>query len=345
MTKDIFNSIKSLSSSLIAEEARERGIKVNHINKYQKKMAFLELSYRKHYEYIVAQDSSKTSYAAYYAQKNKALTKSLLSRAKINVTKGKLFFKENICEMSEFLDKIKYPIVVKPHDGGHGDQVFVGIKDKSSCEEIVKNIFKKRDYVLIEEMFFGTEYRILATRNKVVAVTNRVPANIIGDGVHTIKELINIKNSDPRRGDDHDKALIKIKIDSDVLRNLKKQKLKLGSIVKNEKTVFLRKISNISAGGDSIDVTDIVHPDIKKIAIKAIKAIPGLIYGGVDFMTDKDISKKPTIKSYIIIEINSSPGIFIHHCPYRRKPKNVAKEIIDILFPEIKRKYIGKTNG
>ncbi|MCK4525719.1 MAG: cyanophycin synthetase, partial [Candidatus Andersenbacteria bacterium] len=253
---------------------------------------------------------------------------------------GKLFFKDDIRKISKFTDKIKYPIVVKPYDGTHGNLVFIGIRNKEDCEKAVKKILKENEYVLIEKMFIGTEYRIFATRNKFIAATNRVPANIIGDGIHTVRDLVNIKNSDPRRGDDYDKALIKIKIDKNLLNNLKKQKLKLSSIIKNKKIVYLRNTSNLSTGGDSVDVTDQIHPDIKKIAVKAVRAIPGLAYAGVDFMTNKDISKKPTKNSYIIIEINSSPMISMHHSPYQGKSRNVAKEIIDILFPETKRKYV-----
>ena len=101
--------------------------------------------------------------------------------------------------------------------------------------------------------------------------------------------------------------------------------------------IYLRKNSNLSTGGDSIDITDIIHPDFKKIAIKTIHAIPGIVYAGIDLMTDKDISKKPTRNNYIIIEMNLSPGIFMHHFPYKGRSRNVAKEIIDMLFPENKK--------
>ncbi len=126
-------------------------------------------------------------------------------------------------------------------------------------------------------------------------MTNRDPANVVGDGIHNIKELIKIKNSDPNRGKKNEKPLTKIKIDNITRQNLVEQNIKLNYIPAKGKKIYLRKESNISTGGDSIDVTDQVHSDLKKIAVASVKAIPGLAYAGVDLMTNKDISKKPII--------------------------------------------------
>jgi len=342
MRSNSIKNIRSLSTVLLAEEAMKRNIKVEHINNYQEGMAFLELSYKKHFEYIIGQSSSQTSDSACYAVKNKSLTKSLLIKAGVNVAKGKLFRKNNINEVDKFIDKIKYPIVIKPFDGAHGDLVFIGIKTKNDFDKKIKKIFQKHKYVLVEKEFSGKEYRFIATANKIIAVTFRDPANIIGDGIHNIKDLIKIKNMDLLRGEDCSSPLVKIKIDKILKKYLTDQKLNINCILAKDVKVYLRKESNISKGGDSIDFTDQVHPAFKKIVISAVEAIPGLAYGGVDLMTNKDISKKPTKNSYVIVEINSSPGIDIHHFPYKGKPRNVAKEIIDILFPETKGKYIEK---
>ncbi len=334
---NIFKNIRSLSTILLVKEATKRNIEVEHINNYQEGMTFLELLYKGHFEYIVGQSSSKTSYTAYYAQKNKALTKSLLSRAKINVSKGKLFHKNNISEAHRFIKEIGYPVVIKPFDGAHGDLVFIGLKNKKDSDEAIKKIIKKSDHALIEKEFKGKEFRFITTTSKVLAVTYRDPANVVGDGTHNIRELIKIKNKDPKRGEKNEKPLTKIKIDNITRQNLVEQNIKLDHIPTKGKKIYLRKESNISTGGDSIDVTDIVHPELKKIAVKSVKAIPGLAYAGVDLMTNKDISKKPTKSSYIIVELNSSPGIYPQHFPYQGKPRNVAKGIIDILFPETKK--------
>lgn len=336
-------TIEKLSSIILADEAIKRGIKISHINKRQRGMAFLKLSYKRHIEYIVGQGTSKTSYPGYYALQNKALTKLFLGLAKINVSKGEIFSKENINEISNYAKKINYPVVAKPYNGSHGSLVYINIQNENEFIKAAKKILKTTEYVLVEKMFFGTEYRMIASRDKFITAANRIPANVIGDGVHTIKELVEIKNNDPRRGFGHEKSLLKIQIDKNVLETLKEKNIKLDYVAKKGRIIYLRKNSNISTGGDSIDVTDKIHPELKKIAVRAIRAIPGLEYGGIDVLTNMDISKKPTKKSYIVIEVNLSPMISMHHFPYEGKPRNVAKEVIDILFPETKRKYIGKT--
>ena len=343
MKHNIMRNIRSVSSALLANEAKRRGIKVEHINNYQKEMAFLELSYKNHFEYLLGEKSSKTSVTASEATENKALTKSLLKKENINIAKGKLFERScSINEIHEFIEKTGYPIVIKIFNGAHGNSVFIGLKNKKDCEKAIGCILKKNDYVLIEEEFKGKEFRFITTAKKVLAVTYRDPANVVGDGIHNIKELVKIKNSDPMRGEKNEKPLTKIKIDNITKQNLFEQNIKLDYVPEKEEKIYLRKESNISTGGDSIDVTGQVHPELKRIAIRAVRAIPGLAYAGVDLMTNRDISKKPTKNSYIIVELNASPGIYPQHFPYQGKPINVAKEIIDILFPETKGKYVGK---
>ena len=300
-------------------------------------MSFLELSYKKHFEHIIGQNISKTSTTANYAEDNKVLTKTLLSRKKISVAKGKLFQRNEINEAYKFIKEIGYPVVIKPVDGAHGNLVFIGLKNKKDCDLAIKSIFQEKKFILVEKEFKGKEFRFIVSRDKVFAVTNRDPANVVGDGVHNIRELVKIKNKDSKRGEDSSSPLVKIKIDSITKRNLIEQNIKTDYVPTQNEKIYLRKESNISTGGDSVDVTDLVHPELKKIAIDAVKAIPGLAYAGVDLMTNKDISEKPTKNSYIILEMNASPGIDIHHFPYKGKSRDVAKGIIDILFPETKK--------
>jgi len=186
---------------------------------------------------------------------------------------------------------------------------------------------------MVEKEFYGKEYRIFATNEKFVAATYRVPANVQGDGIHTIKELIQLKNKDPRRGSGHKKSLVKIKIDKQLVDFLNSQKKKLTTIPKKDDIVYLRKTSNLSTGGDSYDVTDLVHPEVKKLMVKIVQSIPGLAYSGIDYMT-KDISSPPTERNYIIVELNGSPMISMHHIPYNGKERDVAGAIIDQLYPE-----------
>ena len=330
-------SIKSISSVLLADEALRRGITVKHLNPYRDDEAFLELDYKKHKEFIIGQRISKTSLEAYWILENKELTKEFLRRNDISVAKGKVFRKDDSDKIITYCEKIKFPVVIKPVAGAHGKDVCTNINNKKELKAVLKEVLKKNDYILAEKMFFGTEYRLIATRNKFLAATNRDPANIVGDGIHNIRELINIKNSDPRRGNTCQDIFVKIKIDNIVKGKLIEAKVKLKDVLSKGKKLYLRDNSNISTGGDSIDVTKKIHPDFKKIAIKTIRAFSGLSYGGIDLMSDQDISKKPTKKSYIVLEVNSSPGISLQHYPFKGISRDVAKEIINMLFPEIKK--------
>jgi cyanophycin synthetase len=266
------------------------------------------------------------------------LAKYFFKKQGIKVAKSQVFNYKKTKEILKFCNQIKYPVVIKPLSGIQGMQVFVGL---SSDRKVVKALkeFRSSRYktIIVEKEFKGEEYRIFATREKFVAAIHRVPANVVGDGKHSIKQLIKIKNEDPRRGRGHKKSLVKIKIDKVVRDYLKKQKLRLTSVPKKDQIVYLRQNSNISTGGDSYDVTDIVHPKIKKLAVKVIRAVPGLAYAGIDYLT-KDITAEPTSRNYIIIEVNDSPMISMHHVPYSGKERNAAKVIIDQLYPETKRK-------
>jgi cyanophycin synthetase len=327
---------------LLAQEAQRRGVLIKHLNPYQDDEAFLELNFKRHKEFIVGQRSSKTTLSAYWTLENKELTKYYLKKENINVAEGMVFKKGEMDKIFSFGNKIGLPVVAKPIFGAHGNLVFMGIDNKEKCESATRNIFEKNKHVLIEKEFKGNEYRFIATKNKVLAVTYRDPANIIGDGIHTIKELVEIKNDDPRRGEENEKPLTRIIIDSIVEKNLSDEGIRVNDIIRKDKKIYLRKNSNISTGGDSIDVTDSVHPLLKKIAIKSVRAIPGLAYAGVDILINRKIDEKPSKTSYIVIELNSSCGIYPQHFPYQGKPRDVAKGIIDILFPETKGKIANK---
>lgn len=329
------------STYLIAKEAEGRGIKVKKILQNEeafKKFSYLDLKHKGHREIIIGQRTSQTSVIAFWAQRNKQLAKYLLKENGINVSKGRAFKIDKQKEIIDYCKKIKFPIVIKPLSATHGSGVFLGIDSLKEVKEAISEIKKgNHKQALIEEEFKGQEYRIFATKDKFLAATYRIPANVIGDGKSNIKKLVNQKNKDPRRAEGHRKSLVKIKIDPLVKKYLKDQNLTINSVPKKDQQIFLRPNSNLSTGGDSIDYTDKVHPGVKKIAVKAIRSIPGLAYGGLDFLT-KDITKAPSSKNYIVIEINDSPMLSMHHIPYEGKSRNVAKEIIDMLFPETKNK-------
>lgn len=337
INRKIPESIKMPSTIVLAEEAVSRGIRLKHLNPYQEENSFVEFKYGKHSEHIFGSRSSRLSASANYIITNKALTKDFLEKNKISSTEGKMFLSGDISAIGRFAKEIGYPIVLKKYDGAHGSLVFLDVGDFQKVSFVLEKYFRREKYVLVEKKFVGKEYRFIATAEKVLAVAFRDPANVVGDGIHTIRDLVAIKNTDSRRGDNYTKPLVTIKIDDHVKAKLKSQDLALSTVPARGKKIYLRNNSNISTGGDSIDVTDSIHPQLKKIAIKAIKSIPGLPYAGIDIMIKGDISSKPSESSYAILEMNSSPGIFIHHFPYSGKAHNVAGGILDVLFPETKK--------
>lgn len=318
-----------LSTMSIVNEAVNRGICYEVLLP----RAIVLLSYNDHEEYLFFQSCSKTTYVAGRICRDKSITKYFLARSGIEVPSGQLFEKNQKDEALEFAHQIGWPVVLKPYQGERGKQVFSDVRDETSFQE-KWTTFDETEKVIVETKFVGKEYRVWATQKGVFGITNRVPANVVGDGVSTIQILIDEKNKDEKRGINLEpKPLKKIKVDEEVLSILSKSDKKLDSIPKEGEQVFLRSNSNLSTGGDSIESLDIAHQSVKDIAVKAINSIPGLAYAGVDFMT-KDITKPQGKGTYVIIELNEVPGIDGHHFPAVGKPRNVAAAIIDLLFPE-----------
>ncbi|MBU0670895.1 hypothetical protein KKF29_01925 [Patescibacteria group bacterium] len=324
----------TLSTDLLITRAREFGIKVNPLLPNSQ---FFEFKYKNHSEYLRAQIFSATNSTADFILQHKSLTKKFLAINNLTVPKGDVFSVSKITEAIKYAKKIKFPVVVKPNIGTHGDDVYMDIENSDQLKTTLNMLKNKIEYFVIEHQFKGKEYRITATNKKVLGITYRVPANVEGDGKSTIAELVKKKNKDPKRGSDYNYSLIEIVIDNQVKKNLKKHKLSIKSIPKKGEVIYLRNNSNLSTGGDSYDWTDKAHPSVKKIAVEAIKAIPGLPFAGIDFLT-KDITKKQTKNSYIIIEMNETPMISMHHFPYSGKQRDAAGEIIKLLFPELKKK-------
>lgn len=324
----------SLNSQLILDEATRRKITVEYVPLSD----YFILSYKDNIK-TLRRTLNSMGYSSHAMRiiNDKSQTKIFLKYAGISVPKGVALATMDKSRIAEVFESLKKPLVVKPTGRYGGESVYVNIHRKSDL--LKKNFSCLKDghkEIVVEEQFIGTEYRIFSTKEKTVAISCRVPANVIGDGTNTISQLIEIKNSDENRGgDDYKKPLLKIVIDDTVKAYLKEQKLSLKSIPKKGKQIFLRKNSNLSTGGDSIDFTDVAHPSVMEIAKRAINSIPELPYAGIDFIT-QDITKEQNKDSYVIIEMNAGPMISMHHFPYEGKSRDAAKAIIDIVFPETK---------
>ena len=205
---------------------------------------------------------------------------------------------------------------------------------KSDYENAVAYAFQYDNFVIIEEYIEGKEYRFLVIGDETVAILHRVPANVTGDGVHTIEQLVESKNQDPLRGKGYVTPLEKIhlgEVEKDFLRT---QDLDLQSVPQKDEVIYLRENSNISTGGDSVDFTDDIPEGYKSIAVRAAHVVGAKICG-VD-MIIRNITEEPTDSNYAIIELNFNPALHIHDFPYKGKNRHVEKKILLLLGFDIK---------
>lgn len=315
-----------LSTQLLIKESIKRGIKVEMIDRSEN---FIKLKRGKIVEYVKqATKTSKDNYATVLIMENKVVTKKVLENSGLNVPKGYEFnsIEDAILNYSKFNNK---PIVIKPKSTnfGIGISIFPDGGNKGDIVKAIEIAFKHDNTVLIEEFIKGKEYRFLVINDKVVGILHRVPANVIGDGVKSIKELVEVKNESSLRGKGYKTPLEKINLDENAELFLKQNDLNFDYIPNKGEIVYLRENSNISTGGDSIDCTDIIPKTFKTVAIEAAKAVGAKICG-VDMIIEDYNSED---SSYGIIELNFNPAIHIHSYPYKGIERNIAKEILKLL--------------
>lgn len=278
-------------------------------------------------EYIIHEGtiSDANSLIAYWISNDKWMTRQFLKRKGISHAKG-ILLERNY--QPEILNSIQLPAVVKPADTDHGIAVSTNIQTKQELKSAIKNAFKFSKKVIVEEYFPGQEYRFLVIDFEVRAIAFRKPANVTGDGKSTIQQLIAKKNEG--RGNDYRHPLLKINIDDEVKRHLKAASLSPESILKKGEKVYLRKNSNLSTGGDSIDVTDDIRPFYKNVAIEAARSA-GLKIAGIDIII-KNLQKTPSPENYIVVELNAPAMLSMHDYPYIGKNRQVEKYVLDSIL-------------
>lgn len=330
---DHINAIQSIacknrlgpSTNAIVQEAIKRNIPVMRLNEE----SFIQLGYGAEQQRIQATVADTTSHLAVDIAGNKQVTKQLLQAGYIPVPEGRLISQS--AQLLPAIDEIGYPVVIKPLDGCQGKGITTQInnyKDALSAFRLAKQISKE---LICEKCITGSDYRILVIDYKFTAAALRTPPSVTGDGVHTIRELIDVVNEDPRRGNEHENVLTRIVIDDSTLDLIKQKGYTPDSVLPKGQQLLLKTTANLSTGGTAEDVTDQVHPD--NIALfERIARLVGLNICGIDIMAP-DVCTPITENGGAVLEVNAAPGLRMHLSPSKGQPRRVGKAIVDMLFP------------
>jgi cyanophycin synthetase len=277
---------------------------------------------------IQAAETDTTSAIAESIAQNKDLTKSLLLAAGVPVPIGRPA--KNLEDAWQIALSIGLPIVVKPQDGNQGKGVTVNIVERELFNQAYETAARYGE-VLVEKFLPGSDYRLLVVGNKLVAAARREPPLVVGDGIHTVKELVDKVNADPRRGDGHSTSLTKIKFDVIAIARLKLQDMEPSSVPEKGRRVILRNNANLSTGGTATDVTDDVHAEVAARVVVAAQMV-GVDVCGVDVVCES-VLKPLEEQNGGIVEVNAAPGLRMHISPSFGKGRNVGKAIIDYMYP------------
>ena len=313
------------STGSIVAEAESRGIPWIRLNKY----SLCQLGYGANQKRIQATVTSETSSIGVELAGDKEDTKYLLEQAEIPVPRGEIIRRER--SLKEACRYVGYPLVVKPISGNHGRGITVNINTYDEALEAFQAAKKVSDAIIIEKYITGEDYRLLVINYKLVAAAKRTPANVVGNGKSTIQELIDEVNRDPRRGYGHEKVLTQITVNDLTKILIRAKGYTLDTVLKKDEILILKDTANLSTGGTSEDITDIVHPANIAMA-ERIARIIDLDICGVDIMTT-DISKPLSETDGAVLEVNAGPGFRMHLAPTEGLPRNVAAPVIDKLFP------------
>ncbi|WP_019587478.1 cyanophycin synthetase [Deinococcus apachensis] len=309
----------------LVSEAERRGIPYLRLDDE----SLVQLGYGKYQQRIRASITSLTPHIATMTASDKDLTKQLLDRAGLPVPQGVVV--RDADEAARAARRLKGPVVTKPLDGNHGRGVSLNL---TSEEEVRKGFEEARQHsrdVVVEQYFPGNDHRVLVVNGEVIAVAERVPAHVVGDGGRTIAELVEEVNQDPRRGDGHENVMTRIKLDAHALQLLARSGRSRETVLAQGEMVFLCDTANISTGGTAVDRTDAAHPENITIARRAAQVI-GLDVAGIDLISP-DITRSVHETGGGIVEVNAAPGFRMHLQPSEGQPRNVAAPVLSMLFP------------
>jgi cyanophycin synthetase len=313
------------STASLVRAAEARGIPWLRLND----QSLVQLGHGKYQQRIQATVTGRTPHIAVELASDKEETNKILAGLGLPVPQQELV--QSDTQAVRAARRIGFPVVTKPYNGNHGR----GISIRLTTEEEVAHGFKiAREHsrsVVVESYLEGDDHRLLVVNGELVAATRRTPGHVIGDGEHTVSELVDIVNLDPRRGVGHEKVLTRLELDAQAHKMLERAGLTPDSVPPRDQPVHLRSTANLSTGGTATDVTDVIHPDNREMAERAVRAI-GLDVGGVDFLS-KNITESYRRIGGGICEVNAAPGFRMHVAPSEGTARDVAAPVIDMLFP------------
>lgn len=314
------------STASIVAAARRRGIPVERLNG----QSLIQLGWGRRQRRIRASVTDRTGLIAAESAGDKAEAKAMLERIGVPVARGAAV--RTVEEALEASKTLKTPLVTKPLNGNHGRGVTTGLMTEDDIRTGFAEASAHSRRVIVEEQLPGRDYRILVVDGQVVAVAERVPPHVIGDGEHTVAALVDAVNADPRRGLGHETVMTRIRLDDAAARDvLQKQGVTVDSIPARGRRIQLRTTANLSAGGTAIDRTPDIHPDNAAIARRAALGI-GLDVAGIDLLAP-DIARSVRETGGGVVEVNAAPGLRMHLRPSEGDPRDVAEPIVSMLFP------------
>jgi cyanophycin synthetase len=314
------------STASIVRAAAARGIPARRLNKY----SLVQLGYGAKQKRILASETANTPAIAESIAQDKELTKELLRTIGVPVPWGRV---ANDAEDAwAAAQEIGLPVVIKPQYGNQGRGVATNLQTREQVVTAFNAASEQGSYIIVEKYAPGDDYRLLVVGNKLVAAAKREPAHVIGDGVSTIEQLVEVVNRDPRRSDGHATSLSKIPLDSVSLAVLDSQGYTPQSVPRAGERVLIRRNANLSTGGTAADVTDEVHPEVAARAVEAARMV-GLDVAGVDVVA-QDISRPLEEQGGVIVEVNAGPGLRMHLEPSSGQGRPVGEAIVESLFPQ-----------
>ena len=313
------------STASLVRAAEQRDIPWLRLND----QSLVQLGHGKYQQRIQATVTGRTPHISVELASDKEETNKILGGLGLPVPQQELVQSET--QAVRAARRIGFPVVTKPYNGNHGRGISIRL---TTDAEVAQGFLAAREHsrsVIVETFLEGDDHRLLVVNGELVAATRRTPGHVVGDGEHDIAALVEIVNQDPRRGVGHEKVLTRLELDAQAHKMLERAGMTAASVPARGQMVYLRSTANLSTGGTATDVTDVIHPDNREMAERAVRAI-GLDVGGVDFLS-KNITESYRSIGGGICEVNAAPGFRMHVAPSEGSARDVAAPVIDMLFP------------